>query len=281
MAKQNVVVEGRALTEQEKALTLEERDAIIVDEIKGLGFISNRRLAKDTDVPHHQDIEFEFNNGSIKFLDLPKKADSLYFMTKTKDRPDIYTEDPSLMLSLYPDREVIKIDTPKTGCEYDLDRLSHTPGVMGFSGRGRICYTNTISSPKRFRAIRGSIIDIVLLRDGYIRIDLINTSCETLSFLPSKHFENALDIHLDSDPKFGGIFLTGVKNGLVIYHPVLAQALKLQSEIGVIDRNEGLFYAHTPFFYCPEEFGECFVDMMRTQGRSSIKDNIELLSTNM
>ena len=271
------VVDDGTLLEEEKNLSLEDRDAIVVDELKNLGFIRNNRLVKEADVPLHKEIKLEFEDGIFKVVSLPEHTTSI-FLVNTDDKPDIFLEGPALLKTIYPNREVVEIKNPRESYPYDLNELAENAKKMGLAGKGEIIYTNTISSPSHFRTIKGSLIDVILLKDGNIRIDLINLLCKTLSFSPSKSFENALDICVDSPPIIGDIFLTGIKNGLVINHPILAQALKLQAEIGPLDRNKGTFVAHASFFYSPEEYGERFVDISKAQNISSIKQNIELLS---
>lgn len=255
--------------------TLEEKDKAVIEEIRYYGFIKNEHLVEDKEVPRHESIEYEYKDGTVMFSHLPEKTE-LLCIVPTKERPLIFTEFPSEYKLIYP--EILELKDIAENVAYDLNKMTGNPESLGLSGMGKVVCANSICTPNRFREIKGSFIDVILLKNGNIRVDLINLSCETITFVGSSDYDG-LDILLDDEyPKLGGIFLTGIRNGLRIHHPALAQALKHMAEISIIDRNEGRFYGHVMFFYCPEEYGERFVGLSRAQGESTIKRNIEMLT---
>ncbi len=276
MLNRRLMNNDASLTGKKAVLSLAEKDREILEEIKNNGFIRESRLVGAEDVPKHRSIEAEIEKGVLKFIRLPESSGPLYLMG-SKDRLDFFTEDPGDLKLIYPTHEFAEIAEPRIGAKYDLHMLIKD-SAWSIPGKKRAIYTNTLSAPYHFKEIRCSLIDVILLKEGNLRIDLINLECESLSFVSSEQFSNSMDIELDGYPKIGDIFLTEVKNGLVIHHPVLWQALKMQAELGIVDRYNGRFYAHVSYLYAPDEFGERFVDANKVQNKSSMQVNIERFS---
>lgn len=172
-----------------------------------------------------------------------------------------------------------RIPLPEIGVKYDTHCLAGEPTRDLLQGRGQISLINTISTPSCFKRINGSGISIVLLRGGYRRIDLIGMICESLCFQPSLIFDNALDIQVDSAIRDGCVFIENVKSGMIIYHPVLAQALKYQAAIGPLDLDEGIYYAACQFYYDPDAGERLFIDASKANGMSILKLNSDFFST--
>lgn len=273
-------IQEASLSGKKAVPSLEEMDRHIVEEIENLSFIREHRLVGADEAPKHRSIEIELCNGVLKFVKLPEPSGLLWLMA-SKDSLDFFTENPEDLKLIYPKHEFVEIPNPKIGAEYDLYGLLKDPVKSSVLGKKRMVFTNTLSSPNHFKEIKSSLIDIVLLNGGNLRIDLINLECKTLSFVYSEQFENALDIEVDKSPKSGDIFVKDVANGDIITHNALCQALKMQAEIGIVDRYEGRFYAHVTYIHCPEEFGfgeKRYVDYNKVQDISSMRRNIELLS---
>ncbi len=265
------------LPEDERFLTIEERDKRIRDEITSYGFVRDCRLADRYCVPQRECIEYSICRGGVVFHQIPKRIKSLYLFVN-EDKCDIFSCRVPGIDMLYPGRQFITINNPAENVHYDLRSMTKDPSFGGIKGKERVYCANSIISPDHFVAVRASIIDVIVFSSGFLRIDLINMACESVSFAASKFFDQCLDVRVDSGVRPGEVFFSGVHSGMVVHHPVLALALKNQAEIGVLDRNNGTLYARAAFLYLPDEYGNRFVDINKIQGESSHKRNLELFS---
>ncbi len=275
MEHKRIVVTNGALTETEKSLSLEERDKTVIDEIENMGFIRDYRLIDRQNIPKREGIRFKYTNGAIEFTELPGACSILIFVFSDNDLRIFDTDNLDLALA-YPDSHIITINKPKEGVYYDLFALSDGHLKNHLINGETYYFSNMIATPHYYGMIDFSMIDITLLKDGYVAIDLINTHCHSISFSKSQFFENALDLRINADPQEGDIYLTGIKDKLVIYHPILRMALMNQASIGILDRINGSFYAHVTFYYFKDAFNNCFVDILKVRNESCLKKNLNL-----
>lgn len=257
------------LSESERNLSFEERNKIFQDEIKNFGFIRDCRLACKNDVPPYHCIEFEFDNNIIKFKTIPKNVNELYFVINEK-KIEIFDWDEGFFHLAYANCEVLKIKKPKLNIKYNLAKIIKNSQKLPLGDSGNMYFGNSIGDNHHFTAINTSIVKVVILRDGYLRFDLKNTNCDTISFRSSECFENAFDLIVDDEMKQGDVFFTGIRSGMVIYHPPLAAALKNQAILEPFDMNNGIFYAEVTFGYSPTgSKSNVFIDLEKIFNNSS------------
>ncbi len=280
MEQKRTIVSTGALTEEEKSLTIEERDKILIDEMKSLGFLRDFRLLDKKDIPYRGDIRFEFDNGTIKFTELPNDCDILIFAISEEKVTILDNEwtDTDLKFG-FPGRDFIRIPHPTIGTVYDLKALANDPSKVGFSGKGKRFYCDTIPTRHFYEKFDVSAINVMLLRDGYVYIEFFNMDCNSISFKFSEFYQNCLDVAVNTEPQLGELCLPRLENRTTIYHPILWLALSSQASIGVIDRNEGIFYAHSMFYFVPEAFGKNFVDINKAYNTSVHEDNLRRLTS--
>ena len=119
----------------------------------------------------------------------------------------------------------------------------HEPGEELFFG-------NDVDAPDRLRLYEGSSINVLVLKNGNIRIDAYNINCEMLIFQASRHYENAIDILVDASVQPGETaFQMAGKKSIQVQHPILAELLKHQSFIKTLDADHGVFYGESNYGY--------------------------------
>lgn len=258
-------------------LQIEECNRLCQEELRIFGFIRDFRLADAYDVPKHQAICFRYNDGKIVFEKLPVEVKELYFLIK-QGKVDIFTQKIEGLELLFDDRKLIKLEAPKLNCSYDLNSDSGTESSDFFRGSGILYFENTISGPEHFIQVDSSGINVIILNDGYIRVDLVRFACESISFRMSDKYENTLDVFSDDEEKPGDIYVTNVRNGMIIKNPVLASALKHQATIGPLDMKKGLYYAVCTFRIVPGAKTSQLIDTMKYLDESSYVYNMNLFA---
>ena len=282
MKHEKVFLKEGALTEEEHELTLNERYKIIIDELMNMGFIRDYRLLDRRDIPQRDgDIRFSYKDGVVNFSELPRLCDKLIIAISLEDITILDKELPGIdMRYAFPDQEIIEIPHPFTGVDYNLKELAIDPSRIGLEGSGECYFCDTIVTPHYYRKLAGSVIDLILLRDGYVYIDMYNVKgCRSIAFTESEFYENALDIRVNTEPKPGELYLSNIKKGTTIYHPILKRALSSQAFLGIIDRNKGIYYAHVTYYYFAGPFGASFVDIAKARQESSLLKNLEYFTS--
>lgn len=135
---------------------------------------------------------------------------------------------------------------------------------------------NVYNSPMEqthYRMESGSFIDLILLKDGWVRAEMKNMDCEKVMVRNSDTLEQALDIVVDDLVHKGDFVIDQIEDAKVIYAPVLAAALQRQAVPVVVDMNTGLFYSYIRFGLVDggAEAGNVFVDLNRYNGISNVE----------
>ncbi len=271
------MIVGSTLTAEGKELSIEDRNEICREEIMNIGFLRNYRLADATSIPTHQSIALRYNEGQIYFEKMPEEISNLYILIK-QNHVDIFSRYFEGLDKIFPDREIIRIASPKIDHAYDLGLLSGRKAAGYLKGSGVLYFENTISGPDHYLKTDASGINVIILKDGYIRIDLVKLICESISFRLSDVYENAFDVFVDEEPRPGDSYITNVENGMIIYSPTLTSALKHQATLGPIDMNKGIYYASCAFRIVPGMKTGQLIDVEKYHDQSSIAYNLELLA---
>jgi hypothetical protein len=281
-----VIVTNGNLQDSEKSLSLEQRNEIFLNELENFGFLRNCRLADVNTLPKHDFIEVKYEHNDFCFSHLPSDVDKLHLLVVGNDILNIYTNDDVFALPdrIYSGREIVTIEHPKTGTLYHLDELcSASTDIM--TGEGTLCFVNTLTMPHRFIYQKYSTIDIFICRDGYLRINLNN--CEftgnPIIIRKSAFFENSFDIVLGvEEPADGDILIQDVKDGMVIYNPILASALTQQAAIEALDVVNSVFVGKVTYFYDPDNYEPLyFVDYTKSEGISACSYNKDIFCIDM
>lgn len=259
------------LKKQEKNITLEELDEHVREEVEEIGFSRHARLAEE--LPGMQTVKLQVTEHGVKILErfLRKDNEGLYVLTNSAGKMVIYTERKDTFGIVYPDYTVTYIEHPEVGKEYQLPEdfmKQHEPGEELFFG-------NDVDAPDRLRLYEGSVINVLVMKNGYVRIDLYNLSCEVLVFQASRHFENAIDILVDASISPGALaFRMAGQKSIQVHHPILAELLKHQSFIKTLDAGHGLFYGESNYGYVEGIKGSnTMVNLHRVNNISNITEN--------
>lgn len=137
----------------------------------------------------------------------------------------------------------------------------------------QINFYNSPMEQTYYRMESGSFIDLILLKDGWVRVEMKNMDCEKVMVRNSDTLEQALDIVVDDLVHKGDFVIDQIEDGKVIYAPVLAAALQRQAVPVVVDMNTGLFYSYIRFGLVDggAEAGNVFVDLNRYNGISNVE----------
>ena len=269
------------LTAEEQNLTLEERGEILTEELKNFGMLRNYRYANIAELPAVAEIALTYNCGVIIFEKIPEDVDTLYLLMN-EDHFEIYIEDPSDLAVVYEGFESLCFRNAKSGVDYDLNDMFKDPlKMMPILRTGTMHCYNSITDPIRFAPITGSWIDVILLKDGFLRFDLRNLMCLKMTFRLSDLLEHAVNLVLDADEdRCGDITFMDIQSGMVVYAPVLAAALQRQAFLDVADLKTGTYYAYVRYGLVPKmsEQGNVFVDINRYNNRSNTEFNLEFVN---
>ncbi len=264
-----------SLAKDEQNLSLEQRNKIYAEEMRKYGFLGEARLAYASEVPQHESIELSYNNGTVNIDSLPPGCGELLFVIG-RSRFDAFSEDIEGIEAIFADHQIITLERPEEGISYDFGSLAGGKEIPHLKGEGSLYLGNSISGPGHFRAIAGSIVEVVIMQGGYIRIDLANLECASLSFRLSRSYDNAFDVIVDTDIRAGDVYISNVRNGMILYNPALASALRHQAVLERIDVDKGRFCAVCEFCDPVETPIDHFVDANRYNGLSSQSINREM-----
>jgi hypothetical protein len=237
-------------------------------------------------LPIHDYVEIKYEHNDFCLSHLPNNTNKLHLLISNNDILNIYTNDDIFTLPdrVYSGREIITIDNPQTGTLYHLGELCSAPTDM-MTGEGTLYFVNTLTMPHRYVYQRFSTIDILICRDGYLKINLNN--CEftgnPIIIRKSTFFENAFDIVLGvEEPADGDILIQDVKDGMVIYNPILASALTQQAVIEALDVVNSVFIGKVSYFYDPDDYEPFyFVDYIKSEGISALSYSKDIFCIDM
>jgi hypothetical protein len=281
-----VLATNTNLMDSEKNFSLEQRNEIFLDELETFGFLRNCRLAEADSLPIHDYIEIKYEHNDFCLSHLPNNTNKLHLLISNNDILNIYTNDDVFTLPdrVYSGREIITIDNPQTGTLYHLGELCSAPTDM-MTGEGTLCFVNTLTMPHRFVYQKYSTIDIILCKDGYLKLNLNNCEFKGNNIIIRKSifFEQAFDIILGVDePVDGDFIIQDVKDGMVIYNPILASALTQQAVIEALDVVNSVFVGKVSYFYDPDNYEPFyFVDYVKSEGVSTCSYNKDIFSIDM
>ena len=268
---------GFSLGKTDQELSFEQRNIIYAKEVREYGFLREDRLADASKVPKHESIQLSYNNGTVQIDSLPSGCKELCFVIGG-NRFDALTINFEDIDTIFPDHQVIRLERPEKNKAYDLCSIAGVKEIQRLKGMGSVYLTNDITGYGHFRVIEGSFVTAVLLKSGYIRVDLKNLVCESLCFRMSKLYDNAFDVIVDTDIRAGDVYLSHVYDGIVIYNPALASALRHQAILMRIDTDKGLFCGVCEFCDPVETSIDHFIDANRYNGWSSHVQNRKMFS---
>ena len=259
------------LRKSERHISLQELDENVKEEVEEIGFPRNARLAEQ--LPGMQTVKLQVTEHGVKILErfLRKDNRGLYALTNSDGKMVIYTERKDSFGIVYPDYEVTYIEHPEVGVEYALPEdfmKQHEPGEEMFFG-------NDVDAPDRLRLYEGSVINVLVMKNGNIRIDAYNLNCNMLVFQVSRHFENTIDILVDASVQPGEMaFRMAGQKSIQVHHPILAELLKHQSFVKTLDVERGLFYGESNSGYVAGIKGNnTMVNLHRVNNISNITAN--------
>ena len=256
------------------ALTLEERNIECANEWKTFGTIRNARFISVEELPETKCITCSVSADTIIFDSIPDNCEQVWILAKDEKHIDLYTEEPAAMDLIYPDYKKMVIQNVSVHTEYSAKCAEEKSVVeMLMTQSTWINFYNSSSEQAHYRMESGSFIDLILLKDGWIRVEMKNMDCEKVMVRNSDTLEQALDIVVDDLVHRGDFVIDQIEDGKVIYAPVLAAALQRQAVLVVVDMNRGLFYSYIRFGLVDDgaEAGNVFVDLNRYNGISNVE----------
>jgi hypothetical protein len=279
MDQKKITLQDGSLTKEEAAMSLERRNCIYSEELQNFGFLRDFRLAKKDTLPPIQQISLSFRDGSIRFTKLPKDLQEITLVL-ADGKLDIFTSAFPHPELAFPNRQHIQIPSPDVKKMYDLRHLAPDGSKIGLNGEGNLTLYNSVTDTTHYELLQGSLINVTILQDGYLRVDTLNVECNSLIFRASSLFENAFDVVVGEEMQPGDILIANMQSGMVFHHSSLAAALKNQALLGASDVNGGIFYGFCAFTYAPEltEPG-ILIDAEKLRGSNSHECNLDYLST--
>ena len=256
------------------ALTLEERNIECANEWKTFGTIRNARFISVEELPETKCITCSVSADTIILDSIPDNCEQVWILAKDEKHIDLYTEEPAAMDLIYPDYKRMVIQNVSVHTEYSAKCAEEKFVVeMLMTQSSWINFYNSPSEQAHYRMESGSFIDLILMKDGWIRVEMKNMDCEKLMIRNSDTLEQALDIVVDDLVHRGDFVIDQIEDGKVIYAPVLAAALQRQAVPVVVDMNRGLFYSYIRFGLVDDgsEAGNVFVDLNRYNGISNVE----------
>jgi hypothetical protein len=279
MDQKKITLQDGSLTKEEAAMSLERRNCIYSEELQNFGFVRDFRLAKKDTLPPIQQISLNFRDGNIQFTKLPKGLQEITLVL-ADGKLDIFTPEFSYPEFIHKDRQHIRISSLDVKKTYDLRLLAPDGSKIGLSGEGNLNLYNSVTDTSHYELLRGSLINVTIFQDGYLRVDTLNVECNSLIFRASSLFENAFDVVVGEEMQPGDILIANMQSGMVFRHSSLAAALKNQALLGTGDVNKGKFYGFCSFTCAPEltEPG-ILIDAEKLRGSNSHECNLDYLST--
>lgn len=256
------------------ALTLEERNIECANEWKTFGTIRNARFISVEELPETKCITCSVSAGTIIFDSIPDNCEQVWILAKDEKHIDFYTEEPAAMDLIYPDYKKMVIQNLSVHIDYPLKSAEEMLIAEVIMSQGtQINFYNSPMEQTHYRMEYGSFIDLILLKDGWIRVEMKNMDCEKVMVRNSDTLEQTLDIVVDDLVHKGDFVIDQIEDGKVIYAPVLAAALQRQAVPIVVDMNRGLFYSYIRFGLVDggAEAGNVFVDLNRYNGISNVE----------
>ncbi|WP_455946567.1 hypothetical protein [Eubacterium ramulus] len=256
------------------ALTLEERNIECANEWKTFGTIRNARFISVEELSETKSITCSVSADTIILDSIPDNCEQVWILAKDEKHIDLYTEEPAAMDLIYPDYKKMVIQNVSVHTEYSVKSAEEKFVVeMLMTQSTWINFYDSPSEQAHYRMESGSFIDLILLKDGWIRVEMKNMDCEKLMVRDSNTLEQALDIVVDDLVHRGDFVIDQIEDGKVIYAPVLAAALQRQAVPVVVDMNRGLFYSYIRFGLVDDgaEAGNVFVDLNRYNGISNME----------
>lgn len=281
MDQKKIILRDGSLTKEEAAMSLERRNCILAEELQNFGFLRDFRLAKKDTLPPIQQISLNFRDGNIQFTKLPKGLQEITLVL-ADGKLDIFTAAFPHPELAFPNRQHIQIPSPDVKKIYDLRLLAPDGSKIDLSGEGNLNLYNSVTDTSHYELLHGSLINVTIFQDGYLRVDTLNVECNSLIFRASSLFENAFDVVVGGEEmQPGDIFIANMQSGMVFRHSSLAAALKNQALLGASDVNGGIFYGFCAFTsYAPEltESG-ILIDAEKLRGSNSHECNLDYVST--
>jgi hypothetical protein len=279
MDQKKITLQDGSITKEEAAMSLERRNCIYSEELQNFGFLRDFRLAKKDTLPPIQQISLSFRDGSIRFTKLPKDLQEITLVL-ADGKLDIFTAAFPHPELVFPKRQHIHISSPDVKNTYNLRLLAPNGKKVGLNREGNLTLYNSVTDTSHYERLHGSLINVTIFQDGYLRVDTLNVECNSIIFRASSLFENAFDIVVSEEMQPGDIFIANMQSGMVFRHPSLAAALKNQALLGASDVNVGKFYGFCSFTCEPELTGPgILIDAEKLRGSNSHECNLDYVST--
>ena len=254
--------------------TLEERNVECADEMKALGTLRNARFVSKDEFPKISCMSCTVTADSITFHGLPEQCSEVCIYAKDEDYIDLYTEKPAVCELVYSEYDQIVLKNISSDIEYRLntEKEKRIASILRTHGTELMFYNDALDL-SHYNLVCGSGINVLLLKDGWIRIVTKNMKFGSLLFRNSETFEQTIDVVVDDSARPGDYVIQNMNEiSTEIYAPVLSAALMRQAIPLVFDMNRGLFYFFIRFTLSENVSvaGNVFVDFNRYKSVSNI-----------
>ena len=156
--------------QSENIMSAQDIIDVYEEELEAFGILRNYRYAGKDTIPTRNRILVQYYFGRLIFKDLPKENVSIYIVID-KNRLEILTNLDENIRQIYSGVQIIEVEKVKCDFIYDMSKVMEKAGV-DCSGSGYLMFYNSVKNPNYYKQSAYENIDIILLRDGYIRFDL-------------------------------------------------------------------------------------------------------------
>lgn len=259
--------------QSENIMSAQDIIDVYEEELEAFGILRNYRYAGKDTIPTRNRILVQYYFGRLIFKDLPKENVSIYIVID-KNRLEILTNLDENIRQIYSGVQIIEVEKVKCDFIYDMSKVMEKAGV-DCSESGYLMFYNSVKNPNYYKQSAYENIDIILLRDGYIRFDLDCDKYSVIGFRLSECLENSIDLYAEEEIQNEDMVFRDVKNGMTVYAPILAEALSKEAIIDDLNIGAGEYYAYVRYVFVGDvgEDGYTYINWHRYMNQNNMMYN--------